>query len=791
MGGVGVAFSRFLQVPFEVGVGIGMVIVAFFAVLGGMKGITYTQVAQYCVLIVAYTIPAVAIALALFGNPIPQLAIGEALPLLDGLQQDLGLDAYSSPFVNNDLLNVVCITLCLMVGTAGLPHVIVRFYTVKSVRAARWSAFWALLFIALLYTTAPALAIFAKTAILQQYGALGPAGFLEQAWVQNWAQTGLIDTAAIAGSTDVTQFLGAINRDIIVLATPEIAGLGPFIVALVAAGGLAAALSTASGLLLVISSSLAHDIYGQMINPAASDRKRLAVGRAMILVAVVFAGLLGIFPLGFVAEVVAFAFGLAAACVLPGDRARHLLETGQQAGRHRGHGGGPRVHLHHDRAHARRPRAGPGRAARGQLSGHQGAGHRRGGDAAQLRAARRREPRHRAAAAAHPAPRRADPLPARDDGGRTRRLMTASRAGCSRHLILIGVLLAAALAVLLARHPGRALRVWDDAQAMREGADEAREMASPDDLLAWIAAHPEQASLVVVDGRGDALLAHEPDRPRPVAALPVLWTVATWAQNPRVRPVGGNPADSAFSAALLDAYRLTGGPYAPAASPPLPADSLVTRAVRGDPVAASALLGALGPARVAELANRYGSEVPLPFGGLLLAWADGDRSGASAPLLSRRLAEDALFRTDRRAHFASGDAALSLREQRAAAAASFPEGTASAYAQLLADALAGPALSHEADLSREVALPREAAGRFLRATEIPSRGPLRVGAQGGGFPGHLAFAAWAESPHGPGTRAAVLILSDLPIGLFYHLSRTGLDAALVLGLVTSDTLAAE
>jgi cation/acetate symporter len=317
MGGVGVAFSRFLQVPFEVGVVIGMAIVAFFAVLGGMKGITYTQVAQYCVLIVAYTIPAVAIALTLFGNPVPQIAIGEALPLLDGLQADLGLDPYSSPFVNNDLLNVVCITLCLMVGTAGLPHVIVRFYTVKSVRDARWSAFWALLFIALLYTTAPAIAIFAKTAILQQYTDLGTAGFLDQSWVQNWAATGLIDTDAIAASGDVSTFLGAINRDIIVLATPEIAGLGAFIVAIVAAGGLAAALSTASGLLLVISSSLAHDIYGKIINPTADDAKRLRVGRAMIFLAVILAGLLGIYPLGFVAEVVAFAFGLAAASFFP------------------------------------------------------------------------------------------------------------------------------------------------------------------------------------------------------------------------------------------------------------------------------------------------------------------------------------------------------------------------------------------------------------------------------------------------------------------------------------------
>ena len=318
MGGVGVAFSRFLGVSFEAGVGIGMVIVAFFAGLGGMKGITYTQVAQYCVLIVAYTIPAVAIALLLFGNPIPQVALGEALPLLDGLQRDLGLDPYSSPFVNTDLLNVVCITLCLMVGTAGLPHVIVRFYTVRSVRDARWSAFWALLFIAILYTTAPAIAVFAKTAILQQYAELGAAGFAQQTWVQSWAATGLIDLDAIRASAgDTEAFLAAINRDIVVLATPEIAGLGAFIVALVAAGGLAAALSTASGLLLVISSSLAHDIYGAVLRPDADDATRLRVGRGMILVAVVLAGLLGIFPLGFVAEVVAFAFGLAAASFFP------------------------------------------------------------------------------------------------------------------------------------------------------------------------------------------------------------------------------------------------------------------------------------------------------------------------------------------------------------------------------------------------------------------------------------------------------------------------------------------
>jgi cation/acetate symporter len=295
-----------------------MAIVAFFAVLGGMKGITYTQVAQYCVLIFAYTIPAIAIALVLTGNPVPQLAIGEVLPLLDALQTDLGLDPYSGPFSNLSMLNVFCITLCLMVGTAGLPHVIVRFYTVRSVRDARGSAFWALLFIGILYTTAPALAMFAKYYLLNQFNELGPEGFAQLSWVQNWAATGLIDLDAIAaGDGGAATLLGSINRDIIVLATPEIAGLSAFVVALVAAGGLAAALSTASGLLLVISSSLAHDIYGELINPAATDAQRLLVGRIMILFAVILAGILGIFPLGFVAEVVAFAFGLAAASFFP------------------------------------------------------------------------------------------------------------------------------------------------------------------------------------------------------------------------------------------------------------------------------------------------------------------------------------------------------------------------------------------------------------------------------------------------------------------------------------------
>lgn len=315
MSGVGVAFSRFLTVPFEVGVMIGMAIVAFFAVLGGMKGITYTQVAQYCVLIFAYTIPAIAIALLLTNNPIPQVAMGDILPKLDAIQQDLGLTAYSNPFSGFSKLNVFAVAFCLMAGTAGLPHVIVRFYTVKSVQAARWSAFWALLFIAILYTTAPALAMFAKYYILNQYVEMG-ADFQSATWVQNWAATGLINFPE-GGPMSAQALLDGINRDIIVLATPEIAALPAFVVALVAAGGLAAALSTASGLLLVISSSLAHDIYGSLLRPNASDKQKLLVGRLMIFLAVIFAGLLGIYPLGFVAEVVAFAFGLAAASFFP------------------------------------------------------------------------------------------------------------------------------------------------------------------------------------------------------------------------------------------------------------------------------------------------------------------------------------------------------------------------------------------------------------------------------------------------------------------------------------------
>ncbi|CAN5393661.1 cation acetate symporter [soil metagenome] len=316
MRGVGIVFSRFLEVSVNVGVVIGMVIVLFYAVLGGMKGVTYTQVAQYCVLIFAYLVPAIAIAIFLTGMPIPQMAIGQVLPLLDQISVDLGLAGYSSPFTNMSMINVLFITIALMVGTAGLPHVIVRFYTVRSVSAARWSAGWALLFIALLYTTAPTVAIFAKYYMLNEMVGQPVEVVRAIPWVANWIQTGLIRLPE-TGILTAEQLLAGVDPDIVVLALPEMAALAPYVVGLVAAGGLAAALSTASGLLIVVSSSIAHDLYGRIINPEASDAKRLLIGRIAIVFGVLVAGYLGINPPGFVAEVVAFAFGLAAASFFP------------------------------------------------------------------------------------------------------------------------------------------------------------------------------------------------------------------------------------------------------------------------------------------------------------------------------------------------------------------------------------------------------------------------------------------------------------------------------------------
>ena len=325
MRGVGIVFSRFLQVDISTGVIIGMVIVAFFAVLGGMKGITWTQVAQYTVLIVAYLIPAIAIALILTGNPIPQLAFGfsDIIDKLNQVQLDLGFAEYTQPFANKSMLDVLFITIALMVGTAGLPHVIVRFYTVRSARAARYSAGWALLFIAILYTTAPAVSAFARYNLIDSLHNKTVAEVQQLDWATKWENTGLLgfedknSDGRISLTPEESTSEITIDRDIIVLSTPEVANLAPWVIALVAAGGLAAALSTASGLLLVISSSIAHDVYFRIINPQASESQRVMVGRIMVGFAIAIAGYFGINPPGFVAEVVAFAFGLAAASFFP------------------------------------------------------------------------------------------------------------------------------------------------------------------------------------------------------------------------------------------------------------------------------------------------------------------------------------------------------------------------------------------------------------------------------------------------------------------------------------------
>ncbi|MES0875191.1 sodium:solute symporter family protein [Sinimarinibacterium thermocellulolyticum] len=326
MRGVGIVFSRFLEVDITMGVIIGMAIVFFYAVLGGMKGITYTQVAQYCVLIFAYMVPAFFISLMLTGNPIPQLGFGAKtadgvylLDKLDGLVTELGFTAYTAGV--KPTIDVFCITLALMVGTAGLPHVIVRFFTVPKVRDARRSAGWALVFIAILYTTAPAIAAFARTNLIET---IHDKPYAEApAWVKSWEKTGLIKWED-KNADGVMQYVAApdanemtIDRDIMVLANPEIAKLPNWVIALVAAGGLAAALSTAAGLLLVISTSISHDLLKKTLMPGITDKQELLFARCAAALAIGIAGYLGIHPPGFVAQVVAFAFGLAASSFFP------------------------------------------------------------------------------------------------------------------------------------------------------------------------------------------------------------------------------------------------------------------------------------------------------------------------------------------------------------------------------------------------------------------------------------------------------------------------------------------
>jgi cation/acetate symporter len=351
MKGVGVAFGRFLEVDFETGVGVGMAIVFIYAVLGGMKGITYTQIAQYCVLIFAYTVPAIFIAFNLTGNPVPQLGLGGSMvdgsgvSLLDKLDQvvtDLGFAAYTAQ--KETTMNMFLLTASLMIGTAGLPHVIVRFFTVPKVSDARLSAGWALVFIVILYTTAPAVGAMARLNLMEtiQTGPVGEVtgnlAYVDRPeWFKNWETTGLLKfedrngdgriqyyndgneafAARAAGFGWKGNEMTRVDRDIMVLANPEIANLPNWVIALVAAGGLAAALSTAAGLLLAISSSISHDLLKGVFMPQISEKNELLAGRIAMAGAILVAGYLGMNPPGFAAQVVALAFGLAASSLFP------------------------------------------------------------------------------------------------------------------------------------------------------------------------------------------------------------------------------------------------------------------------------------------------------------------------------------------------------------------------------------------------------------------------------------------------------------------------------------------
>ena len=326
MRGVGLVFSRFLEVDINTGVVIGMIIVLFYAVLGGMKGITYTQVAQYCVLIFAFMVPAIFISVQMTGNPIPQIGFGGQdangvylLDKLDGLHRDLGFAEYTSG--SKSKLDVFFITAALMVGTAGLPHVIVRFFTVKKVSDARKSAGWALLFIMILYTTAPAIAVFSRTNMIETVNNQEYKNMPD--WFTTWEETGLLsfndknNDGKIQYLADTSKNELIVDKDIMVLANPEIAGLPNWVIALVAAGALAAALSTAAGLLLVISASVSHDLIKKMMKPDISEKGELVAARLSAVVAVCVAGYFGINPPDFVAATVALAFGLAAASFFP------------------------------------------------------------------------------------------------------------------------------------------------------------------------------------------------------------------------------------------------------------------------------------------------------------------------------------------------------------------------------------------------------------------------------------------------------------------------------------------
>ncbi|UOQ45917.1 cation acetate symporter [Halobacillus salinarum] len=315
LSGSGVVIGRLLEVNTVIGTLIGVVLIAFYSALGGMKGITWTQVAQYLVLIIAYLIPVIFMAMQLTQNPLPWLSYGEVISEMKEIDQELGISEYVVPFTEGSKWQFIALMFTLMAGTAGLPHVIVRFYTVKTMKAARWSGAWALLFIGLLYLSAPAYAAFSRFILMTEVA--GSSLDNLPAWTQAWVDTGRLSLADGNGDGILQWTELVISNDIVVMATPEIANLGVFVIGLMAAGAMAAALSTAGGLMIAISAALSHDIYYRSINPKATEQKRLAVGRITIVLATVIAGLVALNPPGAITQIVAWAFALASGTFFP------------------------------------------------------------------------------------------------------------------------------------------------------------------------------------------------------------------------------------------------------------------------------------------------------------------------------------------------------------------------------------------------------------------------------------------------------------------------------------------
>ncbi|MEK9196762.1 sodium:solute symporter family protein [Ureibacillus sp. FSL E2-3493] len=315
LSGSGVVIGRLFEIDAKLGTMIGVVLIAVYAAFGGMKGITWTQVAQYLVLIIAYLVPVIFMSLQITGNPLPWLSYGEIVGKLGELDRELGLSEYFAPFEKGTKWQFLALMFTLMAGTAGLPHVIARFYTVSTMKAARWSGAWALLFIGLLYFSAPAYAAFSRFILMTQVA--GSKISELPAWTKTWVDTGLLKVADTSGNGILEWTELVIANDIVVMATPEIANLGAFVIGLVAAGAMAAALSTAGGLLIAISSAFAHDIYYRILKPTATDQQRLKVGRITIVVATLLAGLIALNPPGAITQIVAWAFALATGTFFP------------------------------------------------------------------------------------------------------------------------------------------------------------------------------------------------------------------------------------------------------------------------------------------------------------------------------------------------------------------------------------------------------------------------------------------------------------------------------------------